>query len=146
MVSSSPGLIAASHVLRRLSKPRHSPYALLTCRKDARARYGVLKEFIAPRNPPAYEFACDSWFPRSFVRREGSLLQSCTGCPTLSERPSAWSRLAYRSTRPRCRHARRHARCGSPPRRRSLRQKLNSQWFTWCLRVSRRTDADDGTA
>ena len=65
MVSSSPGLIAASHVLRRLSKPRHSPYALLTCRKDARARYGVLKEFIAPRNPPAYEFECDSRFPRS---------------------------------------------------------------------------------
>ena len=72
--------------------------------------------------------------------------RAARGAQRISQRPSAWSRLTYRSTRPRCRHTRRHARCGSPPRRRSLCQKLNSQWFTWCLRVSRRTDVDEGTA
>ena len=45
MVGSSPRLIAASYVLRRLLAPRHPPCALsnLATTKDARARYVVLK-------------------------------------------------------------------------------------------------------
>ena len=45
LVGSSPRLIAASYVLRRLLAPRHPPCALcnLATFKDARARYVVLK-------------------------------------------------------------------------------------------------------
>src|SRR5579864_4034927 len=45
LVGSSPWLIAASHVLHRLQAPRHPPLALCSLEnKDARARYGILKE------------------------------------------------------------------------------------------------------
>jgi hypothetical protein len=151
MVSSSPGLIAASHVLLRLSKPRHSPYALLTCRKRcSRSLWSSQGSWWSPlpadhqlsrrRIPPAYEFECDSRFPR----------RSCVGRIAPSELhgvPNASTRSISLVTTvdPRCRHARRHARCGSPPRRRSLRQKLNSQWFTWCLRDPCQTFADSVT-
>src|SRR6476620_12752031 len=44
-VSTSPGLIAAAHVLHRLLAPRHPPCALvLLIRKEhVRCRYGVFK-------------------------------------------------------------------------------------------------------
>ena len=45
LVGSSPWLIAATHVLHRLQAPRHPPLALCSLEnKDARARYGILKE------------------------------------------------------------------------------------------------------
>jgi hypothetical protein len=48
-VGSSPWLIAASNVLLRLQAPRHPPLALCSLEnKDARARYGILKERAAP--------------------------------------------------------------------------------------------------
>src|SRR3954454_18020861 len=45
LVGSSPWLFAATHVLHRHQAPRHPPLALRSLKnKDARARYGVLKE------------------------------------------------------------------------------------------------------
>ena len=45
LVGSSPWLNAATHVLHRLQAPRHPPLALCSLEnKDARARYGILKE------------------------------------------------------------------------------------------------------
>src|SRR5213592_1758568 len=45
LVGSSPWLIAVTHVLLRLQAPRHPPLALCSLEnKDARARYGILKE------------------------------------------------------------------------------------------------------
>jgi len=45
LVGSSPWLIAATHVLHRLQAPRHPPLALCSLEnKDARARYGILKD------------------------------------------------------------------------------------------------------
>jgi hypothetical protein len=54
MVSSSPGLIAAAHVLLRLLVPRHPPCALvLLIRRTPvlRCRYGVFKVLAGPRPP-----------------------------------------------------------------------------------------------
>ena len=49
LVGDSPWLFAASHVLNRLQAPRHPPLALCSLEnKDARARYGILKELDAP--------------------------------------------------------------------------------------------------
>ena len=49
LVGSSPWLIAATHVLHRLQAPRHAPLALCSLEnKDARARYGILKELSQP--------------------------------------------------------------------------------------------------
>src|SRR5438105_7980362 len=45
LVDSSPWLLAVTHVLLRLQAPRHPPLALCSLEnKDARARYGILKE------------------------------------------------------------------------------------------------------
>jgi hypothetical protein len=54
-VSTSPGLIAAAHVLHRLLAPRHPPCALvLLIRKNTRmCRYGVFKVRADPR-PPSF--------------------------------------------------------------------------------------------
>ena len=46
LVGNSPWLFAATHVLLRLQAPRHPPLALCNLEnyKDARARYGILKD------------------------------------------------------------------------------------------------------
>ena len=53
-VSTSPGLIAAAHVLHRLLAPRHPPCALvLLIRKEhVRCRYGVFKVRASSKGPP----------------------------------------------------------------------------------------------
>ena len=53
-VSTSPGLIAAAHVLHRLLAPRHPPCALvLLIRKEhVRCRYGVFKVRASSKRPP----------------------------------------------------------------------------------------------
>jgi hypothetical protein len=55
LFNDSPGLIAAGHVLHRLSAPRHPLYALsnLTIKfsQDKKCRYSIVKELIY-RSPP----------------------------------------------------------------------------------------------
>ena len=49
LVSTSPGLIAAAHVLHRLLAPRHPPCALvLLIRKNTFRHYGVFKVHASP--------------------------------------------------------------------------------------------------
>src|SRR5215207_2421500 len=57
LVSISPGLIAAAHVLHRLLAPRHPPCALiLLIRKNTLCcRYGVFKVRAGRRGPPIPE-------------------------------------------------------------------------------------------
>src|SRR5436190_21783087 len=51
LVSTSPGLIAAAHVLHRLSAPRHPPCALvLLIEKNTFYHYGVFKVRAARSN------------------------------------------------------------------------------------------------
>ncbi len=56
-VSTSPGLIAAAHVLHRLLAPRHPPCALvLLIRKEhVRCRYGVFKVRASSNSSTPYE-------------------------------------------------------------------------------------------
>src|SRR2546421_1116753 len=51
LVSTSPGLIAAAHVLHRLSAPRHPPCALVLLieKNTCFCRYGVFKVRAEPR-------------------------------------------------------------------------------------------------
>src|SRR6266511_2228739 len=53
LVSTSPGLIAAAHVLRRLSAPRHPPCALVLLieKNTCVCRYGVFKVPASSRSP-----------------------------------------------------------------------------------------------
>ena len=71
-VSTSPGLIAAAHVLHRLLAPRHPPCALsLLIRKEhVRCRYGVFKVRASSSARPTRR-------PRP---SRGSVLQSSTAC------------------------------------------------------------------
>src|SRR6516164_11795348 len=67
MVSTSPGLIAAAHVLHRLSAPRHPPCALvLLIEKNTFHHYGVFKVRVArsscapvPQNSTAWNVEVD---------------------------------------------------------------------------------------
>src|SRR3954462_7402534 len=53
LVSTSPGLIAAAHVLHRLSAPRHPPCALvLLIEKNTFHHYGVFKVRAARSESP----------------------------------------------------------------------------------------------
>src|SRR5215212_8122417 len=54
LVSISPGLIAAAHVLHRLLAPRHPPCALvlLISKNTLCCRYGVFKVHAEPMRPP----------------------------------------------------------------------------------------------
>src|SRR5215207_2061777 len=53
LVSTSPGLIAAAHVLHRLSAPRHPPCALILLieKNTFLCRYGVFKVRASSRPP-----------------------------------------------------------------------------------------------
>src|SRR5215204_6624885 len=53
LVSTSPGLIAAAHVLHRLSAPRHPPCALVLLieKNTCVCRYGVFKVRTSSRPP-----------------------------------------------------------------------------------------------
>jgi hypothetical protein len=80
MVSSSPGLIAASHVLHRLSVPRHPPCALdyLPYMMLALAmEFSKIATHTAHRPTTQH----GRRFPTRQRAAKGSLPQSCTGCP-----------------------------------------------------------------
>ena len=117
MIGSSPGLFAAFHVLHRLSVPRHSPCALVTCRIDARARYEVLKD-LAACNPDGFVARIRPLVPRRIACQQQrvtvSLPEGCIGCPI--QGPHALGLVT--TLVPHRHHAHRRAWCGSPPRRR----------------------------
>src|SRR5205814_9765975 len=68
LVSTSPGLIAAAHVLHRLSAPRHPPRALILLieKNTFCCRYGVFK--VRGRAPTR-------------IRPEGTVSQNSAACP-----------------------------------------------------------------
>ena len=86
-VSTSPGLIAAAHVLHRLLAPRHPPCALvLLIRKEhVRCRYGVFKVRASSKRPP---------FTRPRPSR-GSVPQSSTACGRPSRGPTRETRSTF---------------------------------------------------
>src|SRR6188472_1692749 len=67
LVSTSPGLIAAAHVLHRLSAPRHPPCALvLLIEKNTFHHYGVFKvrsDLRCPAFKPALHLSKQSACP-----------------------------------------------------------------------------------
>ena len=84
LVSTSPGLIAAAHVLHRLLAPRHPPCALvlLILKEHVRCRYGVFKLRASPKRPPYTKAA-----PQT-----GSVPQNSTACGRPSRGPTRVTR------------------------------------------------------
>src|SRR6478672_9095228 len=92
LVSTSPGLIAAAHVLHRLSAPRHPPCALvLLIEKNTFHHYGVFKvradQFaLVPQNSTACSNEVDV-FPGETEHRTINE-RSSTGRPTYRSKSS----------------------------------------------------------
>ena len=88
-VSTSPGLIAAAHVLHRLLAPRHPPCALvLLIRKEhVRCRYGVFKVRASSSRarPTGRPLTADE--AKADVRHD-TVLQSSTACGRPSKGPT----------------------------------------------------------
>ena len=53
--------------------------------KDARARYGVLKDVVPSQDPPAYEFVCDSWFQRNVCDEKDRSFRAARGAQRFGE-------------------------------------------------------------
>src|SRR3954452_9699781 len=92
LVGSSPWLFAATHVLHRHQAPRHPPLALCSLEnKDARARYGVLKERVTrvggpSREPPSQSDVAEGFRPQKTEQRKSGFLRRAheTGSPKTS--------------------------------------------------------------
>src|SRR5215211_5024184 len=76
LVSISPGLIAAAHVLHRLLAPRHPPCALvlLISKNTLCCRYGVFKVHTDQGRPTREEPSCCR------AGRHGTVSQNSTAC------------------------------------------------------------------
>src|SRR5947207_11437073 len=90
LISSSPRLIAAVHVLHRLQVPRHPPCALsfLISIENTTNRYGVFKVHAGRTLPPAQK---DGWPPRGAADRRSLKTQQ------FRSSVSTYSRRAPRS-------------------------------------------------
>jgi hypothetical protein len=102
-VSTSPGLIAAAHVLHRLLAPRHPPCALvLLIRKEhVRCRYGVFKVRAGCPHEPFGIVRVSEPAPREGRSprtrheadvRDDTVLQSSTACGRPSRGPTRTTR------------------------------------------------------
>jgi hypothetical protein len=130
MVSSSPGLFAASHVLLRLSVPRHPPCALCNLPyRCSRSLWSSQRSLDASGSVPAGSHAArgppGTWMA-SALRRTVSL-KAAQRAQSL-----AGSCGAVTSVDPTQRLERKRSSLvgGSPTRRSHRTEVLNSQWFT----------------
>src|ERR1700753_1061238 len=78
-VDSSPGPIAASHVLHRFLVPRHPPCALKNLATDARVHYAVLKQRTIPHT--RHPSAPSARLVFVLQRKQLSFPQDPTACP-----------------------------------------------------------------